>query len=108
MVIKPQDILPDEIFNRIGDELEDGEVKVSPKVAKRFVERCMYHDIYENFDEHKDDKDCFYEEILWYIDAIKRCVYAIHNNLDEVILENNPMSPISLIVYVERAQNDKD
>lgn len=89
-------ILPDEIFDRIGNELEDDKVVTTPQVAKQYIKRCMYHDVVEHKDDY--DNDCMYQEILEYVDDINTCDAAINAGEEEITLEYHPMAANGLVV----------
>lgn len=92
-------ILPDEIFDRISSELEDGAVTTTPEIAERFIKRCMYHDVVENVDQYKDDKESLYNEINEYIGDLSSVMSAKFINSKEVKLEYNEMAGNGLVVW---------
>lgn len=89
-------ILPDEIFDRISNELEDNEVVTTPQVAKQYIKRSMYHDIVEN--KYDCDNEWMYQEILEYVDDINTCDAAINAGEEEITLEYHPMAANGLVV----------
>lgn len=99
-------ILPDEIFDRIGSELEDGAVTTTPEIAERFIRRCMYHDVVENVDQYKDDNEGLYRQIDEYIGDLFSIVDLINDGAEEIKLEHCEMAGNGLNVWGRINGND--